>query len=160
MKGTLESIAILLEYKPFKNSEEQKKYFLSFKPTLLELVTDKTIDELKKYESLLFGKYFNLFGDSYIEGLNFFNSFSSCIKNLKFNSLKAYLFYYAFQTNRYSSPLIKELINQQLLVAEIKSTQDYVDFCIYCFYKGLYVLSKNNYYMATYLFSTAVSIGI
>lgn len=144
----------------FKNAEEEKKYYLSIKPILLKLVTEKTIDELKEYVSLLFSKFFKYFGESYIDGLNFFSSFSSCIKNLKFNSIKAYLFYFAFQSNRFSSPLIKELINQQLLVAEIKSTQEYVDFCMYCFYKGLYVLNQKNYYMASYLFSTAVSIGV
>lgn len=30
---------------------------------------------------------------------------------------------------------------------------------MYCFYKGLYILSQKNYYMTSYLFSTAVSIG-
>ena len=159
----MEVLYILIENKKYKDKNEKQDFLISLKPTLLELINQKTITECKEQINLLFKTYFTFFAnndDLLIEGLNFFTSFEDCIKSLKFISLKAFLFYFAFQTNRYTSPAVKELINQQLLIAEINDTNIYIDFCMYCFYKGLYLLSKKNYTMTTYNFVVAVSLGI
>ena len=56
--------------------------------------------------------------------------------------------------------MVKVLLNQQLLIAEITDPNIYVDFCMYCFYKGLYLLSQKNYFMTSYNFVVPVSLGL
>ena len=158
----MESLSFLIEAKKFEKEEEKQTFLISLKPILLELVNQEIVTKCKEQISSLFKNYFKFFASNdnlLVEGLKFFSLFEGCIKSLKFNSLKAFLFYFAFQTNRYSSPIVKELLNQQLLIAEITDTNVYLDFCMYCFYKGLYLLSKKNYVMTTYNFVIPVSLG-
>ena len=94
------------------------------------------------------------------EGINFFSSFKNFIKNQKFNSLKTFLFYLAYQAKKFGSPMVKELLSQELLTAEITDPKVYLDFCMYCFFKGLYYIERKNYFLATYLFCTPVKMGL
>jgi len=95
-----------------------------------------------------------------VEGLKFFSLFPDIIKLQKFNSLKAFLFYFAYQTKRYNFPQVKELLSQELLNANIVDPKIYSEFCMFCFYKGLYYIEHRNFFMATYLYSVAVSMGL
>ena len=94
------------------------------------------------------------------EGIKFYSSFKTFIKNPKFNSLKTFLFYFAYQSKKFGSPMVKELLSQELLTAEITDPKVYLDFCMYCFFKGLYYIEKKNYFLATYLFCTPVKMGL
>lgn len=108
-------------------------------------------------------EFFNFYSsnESYYErGLRFFEFFHDIIKNQNFNSAKAFLFFFAYQTKKYGSPAVKELLKQNLINVTIKSRDEYLDFCIYCFFKGLYHIEKKNYFMASYLYSTALYIGL
>ena len=78
----------------------------------------------------------------------------------KFNSIKAFLFYFAYQTKKYNFPEVKELLGQQLLNASINDGKIYLEFCMYCFYKGLYYIEKKNFFMASYLYTIPVSMGL
>lgn len=94
------------------------------------------------------------------EGIDFFEQFPFFIKNQKFNSIKTFLFYFAYQSKRYTSPMVKELLSQQLLNAKIVEPKIYLDFCMYCFFKGLYYIEKKNFFMATYLYCAALRMGL
>ena len=95
-----------------------------------------------------------------MEGLKFFGLFPEIIKLQKFNSLKAFLFYFAYQTKRYNSPQVKELLSQELLNSNITEPKIYSEFCMFCFYKGLYYIEHRNFFMATYLYCVAVGMGL
>ena len=136
---------------------------MSFRNDLIHLITidlfnkfpDEPLDILRHYF-----KFYASHDDLLIEGLKFFSLFENMIKTLKFNSLKAFLFYFAYQTKKYNFPLVKELLGQELLSANILDPQVYLEFCMYCFYKGLYYIEKKNYFMGSYLYCVAVSMGI
>ena len=38
--------------------------------------------------------------------------------------------------------MVKELLSQELLAEEITDPKVYLDFCMYCFFKGLYYIEK------------------
>ena len=132
------------------------------KDDLIKLITYDLFD---KYDLCLdiLREYFEFFAlNEYIlseEGIKFFGSFNF-IKNQKFNSLKTFLFYLAYQSKKFGSPMVKELLSQELLTAEITDPKVYLDFCMYCFFKGLYYIEKKNYFLATYLFCTPVKMGL
>ena len=136
---------------------------MSFKDDLFKLikldvfnkVPDEPLDVLRH-----FFKFFAEQNDSFIEGLKFFSQFPSFINTQKFNSIKAFLFYFAYQTKKYSSLQVKELLKQELLNANITDPRVYVEFCMYCFYRGLYYIEKRDFYMAAYLYCAAVSMGL
>jgi len=111
----------------------------------------------------IFREMFKFYGkseDYLIHGLTFFQSFPDLYKNQNFDILKAYLFYFAYRTKRFGSPLVKELLTQEYLNAQIVNPEEYLDFCMYCFYKGLYYIEKRNFFIATYLYCSAVEMGI
>ena len=97
--------------------------------------------------------------DFFQEGLNFFKVFNNIIKQQKFNSLKTFLFYFAYQSKNFNLKIVKELIEQDFMITDLKGTEDYLDFCIYCFYKGLYHIERKNYFMASYLYCIPLKIG-
>ena len=70
------------------------------------------------------------------------------------------MFYFAYRTKRYNTPMVKELLSQVFLNAAITEGEEYLEFCMYCFYKGLYYIEKKNFFIATYLYCTAVQIGL
>jgi hypothetical protein len=107
-------------------------------------------------------EFFELYSqtEGYERGLRFFESFLEIIKNQSFNSVKAFLFFFAYQTKKYGSPAVKELLKQELINVKIENRNEYLDFCMYCFFKGLYYIERKNYFMAAYLYSTALFIGI
>jgi hypothetical protein len=112
---------------------------------------------------LLLREYFEIFShfeELFREGLKFFQQFPDLIKSQKFNSIKAFLFFFAYQTNKFSSPMVKELLSQELINAKINDREEYIDFCVYCFFKGLYYIENKNYFMATYLYCAAVNMGL
>jgi len=107
--------------------------------------------------------YFTIFAENsqfLTEGLKFFSLFPDIIKMQKFNSVKAFLFYFAYQTNKFNTPLVKELLGQTLINANIFDPKIYLEFCMYCFYKGLYYIEKKNYFMASYVYAVPVSMGL
>jgi hypothetical protein len=108
-------------------------------------------------------EFFELYSTTegyYERGLRFFEQFHEIIKNQTFNSVKAFLFFFAYQTKKYGSPAVKEILRQELINATINNRNEYLDFCMYCFFKGLYHIEKKDYFMAAYLYSTALYIGL
>ena len=100
---------------------------------------------------LLLREYFEIFShfeELFREGLKFFQQFPDLIKSQKFNSIKAFLFFFAYQTNKFSSPMVKELLSQELINAKINDREEYLDFCVYCFH---YFLNRNFFYLNIYL---------
>lgn len=82
------------------------------------------------------------------------------IKAQTFNSIKAFLFYFAYQLRKYDTEEVKALLNQKLLNAFIEDNKSYLDFCMYCFYRGMYFIEKKDFYMASYFYTTAVEAGL
>ena len=130
----------------------------------MELIQLITLEIFNKFydESLdVLRHYFEFYAENDdMEGLNFFSHFPSIIKTNKFISLKAFLFYFAYQTKRYNSPNIKALLGQELLNVNITDPKIYLEFCLYCFYKGLYYIEKKNFFFASYLYCAAVEMGL
>ena len=166
LKLTLAALScydILLTLKEFKTPEEKLVYYMQFKNQLNQLITletynkfpEETMDVLRHYF-----KFFAEFDGLLIEGLKFFSHFEEFIKVQKFNSIKAFVFYYAYQTKKFNFPEVKELLGQKLLNVYINDSKAYLDFCMYCFYKGLYYIEKRNYFMASYLYTVPVSMGL
>ena len=140
VRATLKAYFILLNIKEksFKDSKERLEFLESFKSDLVQMINQQIyLDDLKEAFSLL--RYFFQFYASnsqyFIEGLKFFSLFTEIIKLQEFNSIKAFLFYFAYQTRKYSSEPVKELLSQNLLKATIFDNKKYLDFCMYCFYR-------------------------
>ena len=136
---------------------------MSFRNDLEQLITlelfNKFPDEPLGVLRIFFAFYASQ-EDLLIEGLKFYSLFPDLIKAIKFNSLKAFLFYFAYQTKKYNFPLVKELLGQELLNANILDQKIYLEFCMFCFYKGLYYIERKNYFMACYLYCVEVGMGI
>lgn len=142
--------------------KDRVKFVNQFKSDIAELFSNELIHANSNCVEVL-REFFALYSQSdgyYERGLRFFESFHEIIKNQSFNSVKAFLFFFAYQTKKYGSPAVKELLRQELINANIKSRNDYLHFCIYCFFKGLYYIERKNYFMAAYLYSTALYIGL
>lgn len=138
---------------------------MSFKDDLLELITNEIFNNNNFTDLCLeifrdFFEFFALYDQFHMEGLKFFESFHNLIKNPKFNSIKAFLLYFAYQTKRYTSPSVKGLLNEDFINAKITEPQIYLEFCIYCFYRGLLYIEKKNFFMATYFYCTPLNIGL
>ena len=124
VRAALKAYFILLNIKEksFKDSKERLEFLESFKSDLVQMINQQIyLDDLKEAFSLL--RYFFQFYASnsqyFIEGLKFFSLFTEIIKLQEFNSIKAFLFYFAYQTRKYSSEPVKELLSQNLLKATI-----------------------------------------
>jgi hypothetical protein len=104
--------------------------------------------------------FYATYEDYYIEGLKFFSLFPDFLKEEKFNPMKAYIFYFAYQLKKFSSKEVKDILAQTLLNAEIMDSKTYLDFCMYCFYRGLYCLEKRDYYMTSYFYCIPIQIGL
>ena len=154
---------IILSHKEFKTPEEKLTFLMSFKDELVKLVT---LELYNKYQeepmNVLrhFFKFYAEFDQLFIEGIKFFSLFQEFIKVQKFNPIKSFLFYFAYQTKKYNFPEVKELLGQELLTVNIFDGKIYLEFCMYCFYKGLYYIERKNFFMASYLYSAAVSMGL
>lgn len=136
---------------------------MSFKDDLIRLIKFEFFNKFPEESLDVLRHYFKFYAeqnDLLIEGLKFFSQFSAFIDAQKFNSIKAFLFYFAYQTKKYSSLKVKELLKQELLNANIIDPRIYAEFCMYCFYKGLYYIENRNFFMATYLYCVAVSMGL
>ena len=165
VRAALKAYFILLNIKEksFKDSKERLEFLESFKSDLVQMINQQIyLDDLKEAFSLL--RYFFQFYASnsqyFIEGLKFFSLFTEIIKLQEFNSIKAFLFYFAYQTRKYSSEPVKELLSQNLLKATIFDNKKYLDFCMYCFYRGIHCLEKKDFYMAAYFYCTPIEIGL
>lgn len=161
--AALISYVIILKKKEFKTPKEQLEFLMEIKNAIIQLIT---LEHFLKYpdESLeILRIYFQFYASNeelLIEGLKFFSLFDGLIKIQKFNSIKAFLFYFAYQTKKYNFPQVQELLRQELLNVNIIYPKVYLEFCMYCFYKGLYYIERKNYYMASYLYCVAVYMGL
>ena len=136
---------------------------MSFKNELTQLITLELFNKFSEEALDVLRHFFKFYASNeeyLIEGLKFFSLFPNIIKIQKFNSVKAFLFYFAYQTKKYNFPQVKELLGQELLNVNITDPKIYLEFCMYCFYKGLYYIEKKNYFMASYLYILAVSMGL
>ena len=126
-----------------------------------EIITYELFEKEESCRDIL-REYFEFFAQHNLfkEGLKFFEYFSFYIKNQKFNSVKSYLFYFSYQLKKYSSATVKELLSQQLLNAQITDPKEYLDFCVYCFFRGLHYIENKNFFIASYLYCTAAKIGL
>ena len=129
---------------------------------LMQLITLEIFNKFCDEPLDVLRHYFEFYAENndFMEGLNFFKQFPSIIKTNKFNSLKAFLFYFAYQTKRYNSPQVKALLGQELLNVNITDPKIYLEFCMYCFYKGLYYIEKKDFFMASYVYCAAVEMGL
>ena len=137
-------------------------YLKTFEKDILTLITENFYFSSNLCPEL-FRELFKFFAKSDIllqDGLSFFESFPFLIKKDGFNTAKAFLFYFAYRTKAYGSPMVKELLSQIFPTANITDGDVYLEFCMYCFYKGLYYIEKRNFFIATYLYCTAVQIGL
>lgn len=160
--GSLLTILILTKVKEFKYIKDKLAYIKTFEKDMLTLITEKLYFSSNLCPEL-FRELFKFFAKSditLIDGLSFFESFPFLIKKDDFNTAKAFLFYFAYRTKTYKSPMVKELLSQIFQKADITDAEEYLEFCMYCFYKGLYYIEKRNFFIATYLFCTAVQIGL
>ena len=108
-------------------------------------------------------KFFSFYAgyeEYYIEGLKFFSRFPTFIKAQSFNSIKAFLFYFAYQSKKFGSEEVKTLLGQKLINAEIIDNKTYLDFCMYTFYRGLYFIEHKEFYMASYYYCAAVVMSL
>ena len=158
--STLNCLDILLKKKSFSNAEERKNFLLSLKSELFQLISIDIFNKFPEECLDVLRHYFNFYAESdHIEGLKFFSQFPSIIKVQKFNPLKAFLFYFAYQTKRFNYPMVKVLLGQELINVNIIEPRSYTEFCMFCFYKGLYYIEKKDFFMASYLYSISTAMG-
>jgi hypothetical protein len=154
----------LFEQKNIVDPKKKLEFLNSFSSEVVSIITSGDFYSNANRESNALLRQFFLFysiQDEYLnEGLKFFSKFSRFITTPQFNSIKAFLFYYAYQTHNYSTKEVKELLNQLLLSTEIIDSKTYLDFCMYCFYRGLYLIENKDYFLASFFYSSAVTIGL
>ena len=147
----------------YKDPKKDKLEFLmSFKAELIKMITPDNYDTLERELTNLLRRFFIFYAtyeDYHIEGLKFFSLFPEIIKREQFNSIKAFLFYFAYQIKRYNTKEVKEILSQSLINANIITNKIYLDFCMYCFYRGMLYLEKKDFYMASYYYCSAVVSG-
>lgn len=161
--GALIFYDLILKQKDFKDRNEKMNFLVSIKVELMQLINLETFNKFPDEPLDVLRHYFQFYAnndDLLVEGLKFFALFPSILRVNKFNSVKAFLFYFAYQTKRYNLPLVKTLLGQELLNVNITEPKVYLEFCMYCFYKGLYYIEKRDFYMASYLYCTAVAMGL
>lgn len=152
-----------MKEKNLKNPKERFDFLQSIMMDIKQLIKPEKYDNIYKEASSVLRHYFTFYAsheDYLADGLNFFSQFPQIIKQERFNSIKAFLFYFAYQTKNYSSQLVKELLGQNLINAIIIDNKTYLDFSMYCFYRGMYYLEIKDFYMASYYYCTAIEIGL
>ena len=157
------SILINLKSKSLKDDKQKLEFLESFKPDLIQMIKSSNYEDIYKEASTLLRQFFEFYASNeqyFIEGLKFFSMFPEIIKNEEFNPIKAFLFYLAYQTKKYGSQEVQVLLGQNLMNALILDNKTYLDFCMYCFYRGIYCLEKKDYYMTSYYYCTALAIGL
>lgn len=142
-----------------------QNYLKQLKQDVISVITPFTLTYCKERVGKLLRHYFKNFANkpsTFPEAINFFSNFdfTTSIKSLEFNSIKAFLFYFAYQSHRYNSEAVKELLSQHLISAQINDTGSFLDFSMYCFYRGMYYLENKNYTFAAYFFCSPVSLGL
>ena len=154
----------LFEQKDIPDPKKKFEFLNSFSSEVVSIITSPDFYSKATQESNAILRRFFIFysiQDEYLnEGLKFFSKFTQLIFTQEFNSIKAFLFYYAYQTRNYKTKEVKELLSQILLNAEIFHNKTYLDFCMYCFYRGLYFIEHKDYYMACYFYCYAVNMGL
>ena len=154
----------IFEDKNIADPKKKLEYLNSFSSEIVSIITSQDFYSKAFRESNSVLRRFFLFysiQDEYLnEGLKFFSKFTQFINSQQFNSIKAFLFYFAYQSRNYETKEVKELLSQILLNAELIDNKTYLDFCMYCFYRGLYFLEHKDYYMTSYFYCTAVSMGL
>ena len=157
-------LIILFDQSNSNNNPNKKLEFLnSFSPEILKIINPNYYSKESQESNSMLRYFFEFYATNseyYIEGIKFFSKFSSFIKTQEFNSIKAFIFYFAYMTKKYSSQEVKDILNQTLLNVSLSDNKSYLDFCMYCFYRGMYCLEKKDFYMAAYYYTSAVSIGI
>ena len=152
------------EFKDPKDAEKQKLQLLeNIKKDILKIITPENYSKLHEEINQVLRHYFLFYANHeeyYIEGLKFFSLFSEITKQESFNSIKAFVFYFAYQSKYYSSKIIKELLEQNLIMSQIYDHRTYLDFCMYCFYRGMYFLENKDFYMTCYYYCAAVESGL
>ena len=171
VKNTAYSLAALAAYNALIELFEQKNNDAKKELEFLNLISSEIIAIIKSKDfysnasresNIILRIYFLFYSNHeeyYIEGLKFFSKFPELISSQVFNSIKSFLFYFAYQLRNYSTKEVKELLEQNLLNAVIEDNKTYLDFCMYCFYRGLYFIERKDFYMGSYFYCTAVSMG-
>ena len=157
------TILIGIKENSFKDSKQKLEFFASFRPELLKIITLENYEKNRREINALIRNLFTFYAanEEYnIEGFKFFSLFPEITKQDKFNSFKAFLFYFAYITKTYNTKEVKEILEQSLINATIVDNKTYLDFCMYCYYRGLYYLEKMDFYMATYYYCVAIQGGI
>ena len=135
----------------------------SFTPELVTIITFEFYSKSNSEANDVFRQFFSFYASNeeyYKEGLKFFSRFPAFIKAQSFNSIKAFLFYFAYQSKKFGSEEVKILLNQKLINALISDNKSYLDFCMYTFYRGLYYIENKDFYMASYYYCSSVVMGI
>lgn len=160
--ASLQVFYLLINYVDFENNKEKYNFLMSIKNDIIELITLELFQKKQDICTKILREFFDCFSQFkyYFKGLDYFEKFPSIIKDQQFNSIKSFLFFFAYQTKKYSSPMVKELLTQELLNAQITDGEVYLDFCMYCFFKGLYYIEKKNYFMASYLYCASIKMGL
>ena len=153
----------LFESKKITDPKKKLEFYNSFSQELTRIVTlDLYLKSCLIPNKVLrqFFTFFASYEEYYVEGLKYFSRFPVFIKAQSFNSIKAFLFYFAYQTKRFNSEEVKILLNQKLINASIVDNKSYLDFCMYYFYRGLYCIQNKDFFMASYYYANSVKIGI
>ena len=152
----------MLKTKEFKSEEEKLGFLMLIKNSVIQLITLEFFNKFSEEALDVLRHFFCFYADHeelLVEGIKFFSLFPEIIKSQKFNSLKAFLFYFAYQTKRYNFPLVKVLFEQELIKINIVDPKIYLEFCMYCFYMGLYHIEKKDFFLASYLYCISVRMG-
>jgi len=61
---------------------------------------------------------------------------------------------------RYDYPEVKELLEEKLIIGNFTIPSIYLELCMYCFYKGIYYIERKDFFMASYLYTVPLSMGL
>ena len=161
--AALTSYNILYQIKEWKSKNEKLEFFAKIKNNLIQLITYKLYNTCPEEPLEILRQAFQFYAeneDFYIEGIKFFCLFPEFIKSTKFNSIKAFLFYLAYMAKRYDYPEVKELLEEKLIIGNFTIPSIYLELCMYCFYKGIYYIERKDFFMASYLYTVPLSMGL
>ena len=138
-----------------KKVENFDKYI----PLIQILITKESIDALNDICNDIFRTYFMLFSNTmnYKDGYNFFKLFINLEPRSTFSAARGYFLYFAYQMKDFSE--IDDIMNSIVVETNYKTQLASNDFSLYCLYKGLIHLAREEYVMAAFSFCCCLATG-
>lgn len=137
----------------------KKEQFDKLIPIIQKLITKESISESKDICNDIFREIFFVYSSvmNYKDGYNFFKQFINYEPRSTFSVSRGYFLYFAYQMKDFSE--VDDILNSIVVEANCNSQLSSNDFSLYCLYKGLIHLAREEYVMSAFSFCCCLVNG-